>query len=115
MGASAGIEVLIRRVAQIVEAYRGGAQQPQWHTVKHFTGGEDALDPVPQSLKAFNARRVREEVEADNLRFRSRGLVPPPEGGAHSSEDLGGVQASGPKAKPKFKKGGGKGLGAADG
>ena len=110
LGASAGVECLMRRAAQIIEAYRQDASRPAWHAVKHFGGGAQAMDPIPQSLRAHNAKKVREEVEAENLRLRTRGLQAPP--GAAAGDDIGGALSANPKAKSKAK-GGSKG--AADG
>ena len=93
LGASAALENVARRVAQIVEAYRVDAARPAWHTVKHFAGDTSALDPVPQTLKAWNARRTKDELEAENLRQRQRGLLTP--AGADAGDDA-GVRTSAP-------------------
>ena len=77
VGASAGLEALMRRVCQILEAYKVDASKSAWHAVKHFVGTGDALDPVPLSLRQHNAKKVKEEVDSENARFRSRGLQPP--------------------------------------
>ena len=72
------------------------------------------MDPVPQSLKTFNARRVREEVEAENLRFCTSGLAAPPEGAANNLDDA--ISSPPPIRSPKAKqRGRGKGEGGGNG
>ena len=34
------------------------------------------MDPVPSSLRTYNAKLTKEEAEAENLRMRMRGLRP---------------------------------------
>ena len=76
LGASAAAENILLRVAQIVEAYRSDPKRPNWAAVKHISGFNDAMDPVPSSLWTFNTKLTKEELEAENLRVRLRGLRP---------------------------------------
>ena len=103
MGAIAGAENVMLRVAQIVEAYRSDPKRPNWAAVKHITATDDPMDPIPTSLRTYNARLTKEEVEAENLRLRMRGLRP------HNADDAEeGLPRTpfvpGPKPKPKFNK-----------
>ena len=69
-GANACAENILLRVAQIVEAYRSDSKRPNWAAVKHISGLDDATESVPSSLCTNNAKRTKEEVEAENLRMR---------------------------------------------
>ena len=108
MGAIAGADNVMLRVAQIVEAYRSDPKRPNWAAVKHITATDDPMDPIPTTLRTYNAKLTKEEVEAENLRLRMRGLRP------HNQDDAeDGLPklpfVPGPKPKPKFgpnKKGG---------
>ena len=106
----------MRRITQITEAHRQDPNRPAWHAVKHFTGDSDALDLVPSSLRTFNARKLKEEVDIENLRARQKGLAPTPD--AADAAEVGGLPSPGnntaPKAMPRVrpKKGGGGRLGA---
>ena len=75
--------------------------------VRHISGLDDAFDPVPSSLRTYNAKLTKEEVEAENLRLRLRGLKP-----AGGDDDDGLPRVQNPKVpatkKPyKSKKGDG--------
>ena len=104
----------MRRAAQNIEAYRADANRPAWHVVKHFGGTGDAFDPVPQCLRAYNAKRVKEEAEAENLRYRQRGLAAPA-GDTADADDSGALPRRPPapnaEAKSKSGKAGGRGAG----
>ena len=105
--ALAGAENILLRVAQIVEAYRSDPKRPNWASVRHISGLDDAFDPVPSSLRTYNAKLTKEEVEAENLRLRLRGLKP-----AGGDDDDGLPRVQNPKVpatkKPyKSKKGDG--------
>ena len=97
IGAIAGAENVLLRVAQIVEAYRSDPRRPNWASVKHITATDDAMDPLPSSLRTYNAKLTKEEVEAENLRLRVRGLKP------HGEDDAsdGLPKFPGPKPSPK--------------
>ena len=98
LGASAAAETILLRVAQIVEAYRSDPKRPNCAAVKHISGLDDAMDPVPSSLRTYNAKLTKEEVEAENLRMRPRGLRPVVSG--YDAED--GLHKPGAAAaKPK--------------
>ena len=105
--ALAGAENILLRVAQVVEAYRSDPRRPNWASVKHIAAIDDAFDPVPTSLRSYNAKLTKEEVEAENLRLRMRGLKPT------GGEDDDGLpkppKAPGPK-NPKAKRKGEGGL-----
>jgi hypothetical protein len=60
------------------------------------------MDPIPTTLRTYNARLTKEEVEAENLRLRMRGLRP------HNADDAEEGLPKPPfvlglKSKPKFK------------
>jgi hypothetical protein len=98
LGASAAAENMLLRVAQIVEAYRSDPKLPNWAAVKHISGLDDAMDPVPSSLRTYNAKLTKEEVEAENLRMRMRGLRPVASGGdAEDGLPKPGAAAANPK------------------
>jgi hypothetical protein len=103
VGASAGMETLLRRVAQITEAYRHDATRPSWTAVRHFGGSVDAMDPVPLSLRAFNAKRAKEEADVENHRFRGKGLAAPAGGLGGSLADDGGLANDRSAAKARAK------------
>ena len=68
--------------------------------MKHITAIDDAMDPIPPTLRAYSAKLTKEEVEAENLRVRLRGLRP------HCEDDAntGLPKTPGPKADAKAKK-----------
>ena len=73
---------------------------------------------VPADLKTFDAKRMKEEIEVDNFRFRQRGLTPPTD--TKGLEESGGLaDPSAPKSKaktvPKKNRGPKAGLGAPTG
>ena len=91
------------RVAQIVEAYWSDPKRPNWAAVKHISGLDDAMDPVPSSLRTYNAKLTKEEVEAENLRMRMRGLRPVASGDdAEDGLPCPGAAAANPK-KPRLR------------
>ena len=71
LGASAAAENILLRVAQIVQAYRSAPKRPNWAAVKHISGLDDAMDPLPSSLRTYNAKLAKEEVEAENLMMKT--------------------------------------------
>jgi hypothetical protein len=104
--ALAGAENILLRVAQVVEAYRSDPKRPNWASVRHISAIDDAFDPVPTSLRSYNAQLTKAEVEAENLRLRLRGLKP-----AGGDDDDGFPKIGNPKAagakNPKKKRGDG--------
>ena len=71
------VEVLLRRAAQIIEAYDGDPSRPNWTGVRFMMGETHALNPVPYQMRAFNARKLKEETEIENARKKAA-----PTGGA---------------------------------
>ena len=103
LGASAAAENTLLRVAQIVEAYRSDPKRPNWAALKHISGLDDAMYPVPSSLRTYNAKLTKEEVEAENLRMRMRGLRPVASGDdAEDGLPKPGAAAANPK-KPRIR------------
>ena len=49
IGASTAAENTLLRVARIVEAYRSDPKRPNWASVKHLSGLDDAMDPVERN------------------------------------------------------------------
>ena len=66
--------------------------------VKHITATDDAMDPIPSTLRTYNAKLTKEEVEADNLRVRLRGLRPQ---GGDDDSSAGLPKLPGPKVPAK--------------
>ena len=81
LGASAAMENVARRAAQIIEAYRVDPTRPAWHTVKYFVDEAGALDPVPLSLRQANTRKIKDEIEVDTFRLRQKGAGAQADGG----------------------------------
>lgn len=102
MGAIAGAENVMLRVAQIVEAYRSDPKRPNWASVKHITATDDPMDPIPTTLRTYNAKLTKEEVEAENLRLRMRGLRPHTQDDAEDGLPKPFVPGPKPKPKPKY-------------
>ena len=44
-------EVLVQRLSQLVIAYRGGVQNPNWRATKHILSESSAYDVVPKNLE----------------------------------------------------------------
>ena len=88
LGASAAMENVARRAAQIIEAYRVDPARPAWHTVKYFVDEASALDPVPLSLRQANTRKIKEEIEVDTFRLRQKGTGAQADGGDSSQPAL---------------------------
>ena len=76
--ALASIEEVSRRISQLIEAYAsaGASKTPNWSGVKHFTSTHSAGTVVPVALRTFAFRKVKEEVEAENLRLRASNALP---------------------------------------
>ena len=73
----AALEELARRVCQLIEAYESGSQgRPNWAGVKHFTSVHSCSTVVPNSIRSFAHRKVKEEIEAENLRLRAQSTTP---------------------------------------
>ena len=106
----AGAENILLRVAQVVEAYRSDPRRPNWASVRHIAAIDDAFDPVPSSLRTYNAKLTKEEVEAENLRLRLRGFKPAGGEDDDSLPKFPNPKVPGPKKPYKPKKPGGGGL-----
>ena len=64
------VEVLLRRAAQIIEAYVNDPARPNWTGVRYMMGDGNTLNPVPHQMKAHNAKKIKDEVELENARSR---------------------------------------------
>eukprot|EP00969_Alexandrium_andersonii_P041168 1804768-Alexandrium_andersonii.AAC.1 len=62
------MEVVARRIQQITEAYRDGAERPNWESTRHFSGRRSALDVVAPTLRSHAAQRAREEALIESSR-----------------------------------------------
>ena len=104
------------RLPRLDRSMLSGGQHPQGPAVEAAGGGADAWDPEPQSPRSSNARRVYEEVDAENLRPRAASrLAPSLEGANPNADDIGVLRAPAPKRPPTMQRGGGEGLGATNG
>ncbi len=102
--ALASMEELSRRLCQIVEAYvsAGTGKTPNWTSVKHFTTVHTTGSVVPGTLRTFAHKKVKDEVEAENLRLRAQNAFP----AAALASDDGDLSTAFPRAPkgPKPKK-----------
>ena len=80
------VEVLCRRVGQIIEAYDGDPSRPNWSGVRYMLGDANPLNVVPQQAKAYNARRIKDELEIESARVRGQNVG----GGAPTGGKAGG-------------------------
>ena len=79
----ASLEFLCRRIQAVVEAHSQNAQKPDYSSVTLFSGVSKPLDAVAPELKAFVARRAKEEADIEKVRQKVRELKPGPKGGGH--------------------------------
>ncbi|CAE6957111.1 CACNA1H, partial [Symbiodinium sp. CCMP2456] len=97
-------EVLCRRLASIVDAYAaGGASAPDWGAARYITNIRGPEDIVAPQLRAWAAKRGKEEVELANARAKikdHRRLLPPDHEEADSSQT---TSDAGAKAAPKMR------------
>ena len=105
VGCSMALEVLTRRLMQIVEAHARGIDQVNWDAGKHYTGVRSHLDLVPSDLRSYARRMDREDLDADQLR---RHRLPgfgnvPGDKAAQAAVDAGGLPAAGGDARGRGK------------
>lgn len=90
-------EELRHRVAQLIEGYdRGHGGCPIWPGVKHVFAVETDGSRVPSQLCSFAHRKVKEDVDMENIRRRVSNHLP---AAADAAEHLG--NADGGLAKPR--------------
>ena len=69
LASMASIEVLCRRVSQIVEAYSGDPNKPpKWGGLRHFMGVAGPMDVIDPALRTAVFRRNKEEMELEKGR-----------------------------------------------
>ena len=103
------LEILSRRLSQIVEANARGTDSPNWEAVKHYSGVRSAVDLVPTELRSYARRLDREDPDSHWMRNQR----PFGGGGASGAADGAGAAAAagglGRGGDRKGKKGDGKG------
>ena len=73
MGASAAIEVAVRRLVLIIEAHASNPQAPAWGNARYLSGTSHSFDIVPKALRQHIAREAKNYVEIFHLRQKARG------------------------------------------
>ena len=107
LASMASIEVLCRRVSQIVEAYSGDPNKPpKWGGLRHFMGVAGPMDVIDPALRTAVFRRNKEEMELENWKNRAAGVPVPSPLALEAGEGL----PSGPSGGA-----GGRGRGRGDG
>ena len=101
LSALLSVEVLCRRIAQIIEAYDTDPARPNWAGVRHMLGDANTLNVVPQQAKSYNARRIKDELEIETARARMQGSI------GRQGDKQGGHDEK--QGNPGGKSGGGKG------
>ena len=71
----ASMETVAWRIAQIVEAYSGDGGKPRWAGVRHYEGCTSAMDCIEPNLRAAVAKKIREELDLENLRGKVTGVT----------------------------------------
>ena len=69
----ASMEIVVRRIAQIIEAYSGEGGKPRWAGVHHYEGRTSAMDCIDPNLRAAVAKKTREELDLENLHGKFTG------------------------------------------
>ena len=78
LASMASIEVLCRRISQIVEAYSGDpTKPPKWGGLRHYMGVTGPMDVIDPALRTAVFRRNKEEMELENWKSRAAGVPPP--------------------------------------
>ncbi|CAK0860470.1 unnamed protein product, partial [Prorocentrum cordatum] len=101
----ASTEVICRRVAQIIEAYRDDPSRPKWQGLEPCTGIAGPLQVADPGLRSAVARKNKEKAEIETMKSRLSGQPACSQLAADAAEGLPGGP-SGPKGP---KAGGGKG------
>ena len=107
----ASVEILVRRIQAIVDAYSAGPI-PDWNSAKIMTLYRSPEDAISPQLKTWAARRNKEELDLAQTRAKvreGRRVAILTEESAASAVADGVLPAGGPKAKAK-QKGKGRGL-----
>ena len=68
----ASMEIVARRVQQIVDAYSIPGKPPNWDMAKHLGGKTDPTDVVSKDLRAWAARQAKDEVDIASVRARQQ-------------------------------------------
>ena len=98
------LEEITRRVCQLVEAYESGAHaKPNWASVRWFTNAQSSSNIVPVSMRSFDLRKAKGEVETENLRLRATKTVPVFEDGEWESPAAPYLRVAKSKSKGKGK------------
>ena len=71
LGSLACMEEICRRISQLVEAYSVDPNRPNWTAVKHVISSSSVGNVVPNSLRSYAHRLVKDEVEVENLRQKA--------------------------------------------
>ena len=69
------MEIVARRIAQIVEAYSGEGSKPRWARVHHYEGRTSAMDCIDPNLPAAVAKKTCEELDLEHLRGKFTGVT----------------------------------------
>ena len=105
----ASMEIIARRVCQLVEAYFCGEPgRPSWDGVRYLAPSLFQSTVVPNALRVYASRRLKEEADLEN-RSRSRPGGGGGARGAFGDEAADALAGGAPGSPAKPKKGDGKG------
>ena len=72
--ALASLEMISRRICQLVEASAGGEPgKPNWDGVRYLAPSLSHTSVVPTALRSYAHRRLKEEMDMENSRLRRTG------------------------------------------
>lgn len=89
LAALSSMEILVRRVQTIIDAYDVNPSKPCYDSARYYSGLASSADGVSPELRAYVARRARDDAEVEKQRQKARELRGTGGGGAPK----GGAQA----------------------
>ena len=115
IGASAAIEVAVRRLISIIEAHASNPQASGWGNACYFSGTSYPCDVVPKDLRQHIAREAKDDVEIFHLRQKARAGASAADAAwsstAAAAVAVGGLPTDPAAARDKKKRAKGKGRG----
>jgi len=86
LGSLSCMELLVRRMQIIIDAYSRNAARPNFDNAEHFSGLGSAMEGVSVELRAYAARKAKQEAEIEQARQKARDLRGTGGGGAGSGD-----------------------------
>jgi hypothetical protein len=71
LGGLVCIEIVVRRLQSLVEAYSRGPENPDWTLAASLTSASDVGDVISKNLRSSAMRETKERMDIENFRARS--------------------------------------------